>query len=159
MSNTPDNNRLDADQPTLLNIEIIVDEDVTYVANEQRLRDACTAATSLRDFHEGEIGIRVTTDAAIHVKSTANILGHDYPTDVISFPYAANPPHIEGELVVSLDTASLNAPTNSAGLLSMNYFCTSYTEPCTSPAWKTMNHKIALACVRAERAGDAATWH
>ena len=108
VSNTPDNNRLNADQPTLLNIEIIVDEDVTYVANEQRLRDACTAATSLRDFHEGEIGIRVTTDAAIHQINREH-LGHDYPTDVISFPYAANPPHIEGELVVSVDTASERA--------------------------------------------------
>ncbi len=108
MSNTPDNNRLDADQPTLLNIEIIVDEDVTYVANEQKLRDACTAATSLRDFHQGEIGIRVATDAAIHQINREH-LGHDYPTDVISFPYAANPPHIEGELVVSVDTASERA--------------------------------------------------
>jgi probable rRNA maturation factor len=108
VSNTPDNNRLDADQPTLLNIEIIVDEDVTYVANEQKLRDACTAATSLRDFHQGEIGIRVTTDAAIHQINREH-LGHDYPTDVISFAYAANPPHIEGELVVSVDTASERA--------------------------------------------------
>ena len=108
MSNTPDNNRLNADQPTLLNIEIIVDEDVNYVANEQRLRDACTAATSLRDFHQGEIGIRVTTDAAIH-QINRDHLGHDYPTDVISFPYAANRPHIEGELVVSVDTAAERA--------------------------------------------------
>ncbi|MGI9468851.1 MAG: rRNA maturation RNase YbeY, partial [Rubripirellula sp.] len=108
VSNTPDNNRLDADQPTLLNIEIIVDEDVNYVANEQRLRDACTAATSLRDFHQGEIGIRVTTDAAIH-QINRDHLGHDYPTDVISFAYAANRPHIEGELVVSVDTAAERA--------------------------------------------------
>ena len=108
MSNTPDNNRLNADQPTLLNIEIIVDEDVNYVANEQRLRDACMAATSLRDFHQGEIGIRVTTDASIH-QINRDHLGHDYPTDVISFPYAANRPHIEGELVVSVDTAAERA--------------------------------------------------
>ena len=108
MSNTPDNNRLDADQPTLLNIEIIVDEDVNYVANKQRLRDACTTATSLRGFHQGEIGIRVTTDVAIH-QINRDHLGHDYPTDVISFPYAANEPHIEGELVVSVDTAAERA--------------------------------------------------
>ncbi len=108
MSNTPDNNRLNADHPKLLNIEIIVDEDVNYVANKQRLRDACMAATSLRDFHQGEIGIRVTTDAAIHQINREH-LGHDYPTDVISFPYAANRPHIEGELVVSVDTASERA--------------------------------------------------
>lgn len=108
VSNTPDNNRLDADQPTLLNIEIIVDEDVSYVVNEQRLRDACTAATATRDFHQGEIGIRVTTDAAIHQINREH-LGHDYPTDVISFPYAASPPHIEGELVVSVDTAAERA--------------------------------------------------
>lgn len=108
MSNTPDNNRLKAGQPTLLNIEIIVDEDVTFVVNEQRLRDGCTAASSLRDFDQGEIGIRVTTDAAIH-QINREYLGHDYPTDVISFPYAASQPHIEGELVVSVDTASERA--------------------------------------------------
>ena len=108
MSNTPDNNRLDADQATLLNIEIIVDEDVNYVANEQRLRDACTAAISLRDFHQGVIGIRLTSDTAIH-QINRDHLGHDYPTDVISFSYTANRPHIEGELVVSVDTAAERA--------------------------------------------------
>lgn len=108
VSNTQDNNRLKADEPILLNIEIIVDEDVSYVANEQRLRDACTTALSLRDFDQGEIGIRVTTDAAIH-QINRDHLGHDYPTDVISFSYSANSPRIEGELVVSVDTAAERA--------------------------------------------------
>ena len=108
MSNTPDNNRLNADQTTLLNIEIIVDEDVTYVVDEQRLRQACAAAARHRNFDHGEIGIRVTSDANIH-QINRDHLGHDYPTDVISFSYAAASPHIEGELVVSVDTAAERA--------------------------------------------------
>ena len=108
MSNTPDNNRLKTDQSTLLNIEIIVDDDVSYVVDEQRLRDGCTAASSFRGFHQGEIGIRVTTDAVIH-QINREYLGHDYPTDVISFPYEASKIRIEGELVVSIDTASERA--------------------------------------------------
>ncbi|MDE0866746.1 MAG: rRNA maturation RNase YbeY [Rubripirellula sp.] len=108
MSNTPDNNRLDADQSTLLNIEIIVDENVTCIVDEQRLRQACATAALHRDYYEGEIGIRVTRDAEIH-QINRDHLGHDYPTDVISFPYAAASPHIEGELVVSVDTAAERA--------------------------------------------------
>lgn len=108
VSNTQDNNRRKADETNLLNIEIIVDEDVNYVANEQRLREACTAALSLRHFDRGEIGIRVTTDLAIH-QINRDHLGHDYPTDVISFSYSATPPRIEGELVVSVDTATERA--------------------------------------------------
>lgn len=108
MSNTPASNRRKAEPTTVLKIEIIVDEDVHCVTNEQRLRDACSAASSFRDFHQGEVGIRVTTDAAIHEINREH-LGHDYPTDVISFPYTATPPHIEGELVVSVDTAAERA--------------------------------------------------
>jgi probable rRNA maturation factor len=36
-------------------------------------------------------------------------LGHDYPTDVISFAYSQETPVIEGELVVSVDTARQRA--------------------------------------------------
>ena len=88
MSNTPDNKRPRAGQTTLLNIEIIVDENVTCRVNHQQLRAGCLAAASHRNFDEGEIGIRVTTDQAIH-QLNREFLGHDYPTDVISFPYSA----------------------------------------------------------------------
>jgi len=41
-------------------------------------------------------------------------LQHDYPTDVISFPYELEPPMVEGELVASFETAIENAsePSN-----------------------------------------------
>jgi len=110
VSNTPDNNRLEADPTTLLNIEIIVDENVTCVVDQPGLRQACAAASRYRSFDHGDIGIRVTGDAEIH-RINRDHLGHDYPTDVISFPYAAESPHIEGELVVSVDTASERAAT------------------------------------------------
>lgn len=108
MSNTPDNKRPRAGQTTLLNIEIIVDENVTCRVNHQQLRAGCLAAASHRNFDEGEIGIRVTTDQAIH-QLNREFLGHDYPTDVISFPYSARERRIEGELVVSVDTATERA--------------------------------------------------
>ena len=107
MSNTPDNKRPRAGQTTLLNIEIIVDENVTCRVNHQQLRAGCLAAVSHRNFDEGEIGIRVTPTRQ-SISSTVNSCDIN-PTDVISFPYSARERRIEGELVVSVDTATERA--------------------------------------------------
>ena len=101
MSNTLDNSQLDEDS---LRIEILVDQDVESPVAENSLQLAAAQAAAYCGFRRGEIGIRVTNDANIHQINRKH-LGHDYPTDVISFTYHADKPSVVGELVVSAETA------------------------------------------------------
>ncbi len=110
MSNTPDSNRPDNCRPDhdSLRISIIVDEFVRFPVDEQKLQQAVAAAAADRGYDRGEIDIRITNDTGIQ-QINRDHLGHDYPTDVISFAYHADKPVVEGELVVSVDTASERA--------------------------------------------------
>lgn len=113
MSNTPDNNRLEPDRSNPaplppLQVEILLDDGVDCPLELGQLRQAATAAAEYRGCPRGQLGIRVSDDAHIHQINRQH-LGHDYPTDVISFPYAMEPPSVEGELVVSAETARREA--------------------------------------------------
>jgi len=87
---------------------LLVDRDITSPVSADRIRAAAAAAARLRGVTGGEIGIRLTTDPAIREINRA-YLAHDYATDVISFGYAFRPPRVEGELVVSVETARREA--------------------------------------------------
>lgn len=76
--------------------------------NNEILIEAARTAASLRGYSSGHIGVRITDDPTIH-QINAQFLSHDYPTDVISFPYSDSSESIEGELVASIDTAIANA--------------------------------------------------
>lgn len=69
-----------------------------------RIQDAVRAAMRSRGFQTGSINVRVCGDDEIRGVNAA-VLQHDYATDVISFPYAMTPPHVEGELISSWETA------------------------------------------------------
>src|SRR6056297_1160933 len=73
-----------------------------------RLREAIMAAAAWGYCATGEIGLAVVDDPAIH-RVNRQHLQHDYPTDVISFPYQLTPPLVEGELIVSWQTAAREA--------------------------------------------------
>ena len=92
----------------LLTIEV----DAHALGDEQeissRIRAAVIAAASARGFHCGSLGVLVTDDQTIH-QINRDHLAHDYPTDVISFAYSQQRPEVEGELVVSWDTAQREA--------------------------------------------------
>jgi probable rRNA maturation factor len=105
VSNIPDNNRPDRDS---LRIETIVDENIALPGDENGLKLAAHAAAAFRGYDSGEIVIRVTDDKVIH-QLNRDHLGHDYPTDVISFAYRNDKPAVEGELAVSADTARQRA--------------------------------------------------
>jgi probable rRNA maturation factor len=69
---------------------------------------AATAAAAVEGCDRGLLGVRICDDATIH-PINREFLQHDYPTDVISFPYELAPPVVEGELVASFETAIENA--------------------------------------------------
>ncbi len=52
----------------------------------------------------GEISVAVVDDPTIH-QLNIQYLNHDYPTDVISFVLEREQTHLEGEIIVSVDTA------------------------------------------------------
>ncbi len=59
-------------------------------------------------YDEATISIAVVDDETIH-ELNRQFLAHDYPTDVLSFTLEDAPPQLEGEIVVSVDTARQNA--------------------------------------------------
>ncbi|TWT83964.1 Endoribonuclease YbeY [Planctomycetes bacterium CA13] len=105
MSNTLDNNPPNHSSESELSVEVIADDPLPASCSVGRIRVAVQQAAAHRGYRQGEIGVRVTNDVAIREINRRH-LDHDYETDVISFAYLAEPPRIEGELVVSIETAS-----------------------------------------------------
>jgi probable rRNA maturation factor len=71
----------------------------------ERLVRAVLAAENCR---HGSISIALVDDMTIHALNRAH-LGHDWPTDVISFPLSPPEAPLAGELVVSTEMASAMA--------------------------------------------------
>ena len=111
----------------------IADRQTCLVLDEPRLREAVVRVLTEERIRMATISLALVDDAEIH-RVNREFLGHDYPTDVISFrldedgsqesgvssrkidgedlgmpvpqPSTINPqPHLEGELIVSTETA------------------------------------------------------
>lgn len=63
------------------------------------------AVAKAEGISQGEVSLAVVDDATIH-ELNRRFLKHDYPTDVLSFLLSDNADGIEGELVVSAETAA-----------------------------------------------------
>ena len=89
-----------------MEVQLIDRHDDLCDALRRRLISAATAAAAGHGYCHGELTVLVTDDAEIHTINQKH-LGHDYPTDVISFGYAAdqNRQTLQGELVVSRQRA------------------------------------------------------
>ena len=89
-----------------------------------RVREVVAIVLSDEQVAKAELSIAIVDDAEIH-RVNREHLDHDFPTDVISFLYASEPSNrsgkpsrlrrgsgleIEGELVVSAQTADREAP-------------------------------------------------
>lgn len=118
MSNTPANNRPDLARTHRLEVDVHahLDEEAERTGAGSGLpaeapaclRQAATAAALERGFTSGRIEIAVVGDDRIRQVNRQH-LGHDWETDVISFPYRCEGSVIEGELIVSWDTACREA--------------------------------------------------
>jgi len=87
---------------------LIADEQSTLALDESQLRAAVQAVFRDSLYHSGTVSIAVVDDPTIH-GINRQYLEHDYSTDVLSFVLEDREPYLEGELVVSTDTARSNA--------------------------------------------------
>ena len=80
----------------------------TLAVDEQLLVDAAGAVLHDAGFADATLSIAVVDDPQIH-KLNREFLNHDYPTDVLSFDLSGDAGPLEGEVIVSSDTAASNA--------------------------------------------------
>ena len=90
-------------------IEIeLADEQETIQIPEDRIKAAVNAVLAKDAIQNAEMSIALVTDETIH-GINRQFLSHDWPTDVISFPLSDSPAKLEGEIVLSTDTAKREA--------------------------------------------------
>ena len=91
----------------MLKIEIANEQDSLSV-DAERLRQAALAVLRDAGVEASELSIAVVDDPTIH-DLNRRFLEHDYPTDVLSFLLERDGSRLEGEIVVSADTATREA--------------------------------------------------
>lgn len=93
----------------------ISDQQTHLDVRGERIREVIDRVLREEGFRFGEISVALVDDAAIH-KINRDFLGHDYPTDVVSFVLNSDgddlfqdrelhSKSLEGELVISTETA------------------------------------------------------
>ncbi|MCG8451009.1 MAG: rRNA maturation RNase YbeY [Pirellulales bacterium] len=87
---------------------LVANEQSALAVDGQRLQSAVHSVLESSSYTSGMISIAVVDDPTIQGLNR-QFLEHDYPTDVLSFVLEDRCPHLEGELVVSTDTAARNA--------------------------------------------------
>jgi probable rRNA maturation factor len=83
----------------------ISNEQSSHPINRRRLMEAVRLVLSGTKLKSATISIAVVDDETIH-DLNRRFLAHDYPTDVLSFVLAEKEGHLEGEIVLSADTAA-----------------------------------------------------
>lgn len=87
---------------------LIANQQSSLPIDETQLEAAVLAIFRDSSYNCGTVSIAVVDDPTIH-EINRQYLQHDYPTDVLSFVLEDREPYLEGELVVSTDTAATNA--------------------------------------------------
>ena len=88
---------------------LVANEQASLAIDEERLIAAARTILAESEYPSATVSIAVVDDPTIHALNV-QYLKHDYPTDVLSFVLEASPECVEGELVVSTDTAIREAP-------------------------------------------------
>jgi len=79
-----------------------------HVVNEIELVAAVQTVLNESDFSSANISVAVVDDETIHELNRRH-LDHDWPTDVLSFVLDDEGGHLEGEVIISADTAAASA--------------------------------------------------
>ncbi len=99
---------LDAQPPVPPYQVFIADQQSTLVIDQPRLVAAVRSVLAESSFQSATVSVAVVDDPTIHALNR-RYLQHDYPTDVLSFVLEDDGRQLQGELVVSADTAARNA--------------------------------------------------
>jgi probable rRNA maturation factor len=91
----------------MIHVEITNEIDSPIVDGES-VRTAVHEILSAANVSAGEVSVAVVDDSTIHELNRRH-LQHDYATDVLSFLLESRPGYLEGEVVVSADTAERSA--------------------------------------------------
>lgn len=86
----------------------IADDQQGLILDHARLRIVIESVLRGESIDEAEISLAIVDDPQIH-ELNRRFLNHDEPTDVLSFLLDQRPGYIEGEIVVSGDTAAARA--------------------------------------------------
>ena len=91
----------------MISIEIANQQKVLEV-DRQRLKAAVAAVLQEERIEDAQISLAVVDDETIH-ELNRRYLQHDYATDVLSFVLQRSQQRLEGEVIVSAETAVSNA--------------------------------------------------
>jgi probable rRNA maturation factor len=86
----------------------LCNEQANHPVNEPQLIAAALAVLQDSAFKSAAVSLAVVDDPTIHTLNR-QYLEHDYPTDVLTFALHDDGSHLEGEIVISADTASAAA--------------------------------------------------
>ncbi len=84
---------------------LITNEQSKYQLDTERIELAVNQIVKEAGIVTGDVSVAVVDDRTIH-ELNIQYLNHDYPTDVISFLLEREDEHLEGEIIVSVDTAA-----------------------------------------------------
>jgi len=87
---------------------LLTNEQACHAVNERQLIDAAKSVLADSPFSSAKISLVVIDDPAIH-ELNRRYLNHDWPTDVLSFVLEDGGHHLEGEVIISADTAAESA--------------------------------------------------
>jgi probable rRNA maturation factor len=95
----------DDSDPPERSFRVLVANETAAAIDAERLEAAVRLAFADSDCTWVEVSVALVDDEMIH-ELNRQFLDHDYPTDVLSFALEDDPPRLEGEIVVSFDTAN-----------------------------------------------------
>ena len=87
---------------------LIANQQSTLAIDKGRLCTIVKQILADANFDSGTLSIAIVDDPTIHQLNRQH-LQHDWPTDVLSFPLEQYGKHLEGEVVISADTAINNS--------------------------------------------------